>query len=130
MFKTSLIKFHQSQVNQKDQLAEILINNASHMSTLQMYQTTQQFESTIDDLLCEASLLDRKLRNRPHPRRKRPQLSINLKLSGPPVPQGIPEIHITSPTDENNPKNRHSSKGKDIAKHPWRPVKLKKNKTS
>ena len=80
----------------------------------------QLIESRIDDLLCEMSLLDRKLRKRPTPStaNKKPKAK-KQKVSDP--------VAAVTSLEVDNPKNGVSSKGKDVPKHPWRPLKLKKN---
>ena len=120
----TLIKFHQGKVQQHEHLAETIINDATHM-IIPEYITTvpnnaQLIESRIDDLLCEMSLLDRKLRKRPTPStaNKKPKAK-KQKVSDP--------VAAVTSLEVDNPKNGVSSKGKDVPKHPWRPLKLKKN---
>ena len=119
----TLIKFHQGQVQHHEHLAETIINEATHM-IIPEYITTvpdvaQLIESKIDDLLCEMSLLDRKLRKRPTPSKANRLPTKKMKVSD-------PVATVTTLANE-HPKNGISSKGKDVSKHPWRPLKLKKN---
>ena len=67
----TLIKFHQGQVQQHEHLAETIINDTTHMIILEYItivpDVAQLIESKINDLLCEMSLLDQKLRKCPSP---------------------------------------------------------------
>ena len=66
MFETTsdhINKFHQNKVENQDRLAETLIGNASCF-IIPKY-ITQKIELAID-LLCETSLMDRRLSKCPH----------------------------------------------------------------
>ena len=91
---------------------------------------TQQFESTIDELQCDFPSRQETEKESPSPAYKEQTTTKKLKPSGSPVPWDIQATYVTSPADESNPKNGHSSKGKDIAKHPWRLLKLKNQKVT
>ena len=70
----TLVKFHQGQAAHQEQLAETLIHNASHIIIPEYITTvpdiTSKIESSIEELMCETSLIDKKFRKRPHPTTK------------------------------------------------------------
>ena len=148
-----LVQFHQEQIVQFEQRAESIITDASH-HLLPEYITNvpnipNMIESTIEELLCEISLLNRNLKKRPSPpSNKTPQqkrsknnppgikrssistTSSNIASSSSSTnPTAPPSVPAPITNTKNNPKNGVSSKGKDINRqHPWRPLKLKKRK--
>ena len=69
-----LVKFHQGQTAHQEQLAETLIHNASHIIIPEYITTvpdiTSKIESSIEELMCETSLIDKKFCKRPHPTTK------------------------------------------------------------
>ena len=129
----TLVKFHQGQAAHQEQLAETLIHNASH-TIIPEYITnvpdiTSKIESSIEELMCETSLIDKKFRKRPHPTTK--TKTTKKQKTIPPSSSSETPSTSTTPADHptpTNPKNGVSSKGKDTTKHPWRPLKLKKTK--
>ena len=129
----TLVKFHQGQAAHQEQLAETLIHNASHTIIPEYITTvpdiTSKIESSIEELMCETSLIDKKFRKRPHPTTK--TKTTKKQKTIPPSSSSETPSTSTTPADHptpTNPKNRVSSKGKDTTKHPWRPLKLKKTK--
>ena len=70
----TLVKFHQGQAAHQEQLAETLIHNASYIIIPEYITTvpdiTSKIESSIEELMCETSLIDKKFCKRPHPTTK------------------------------------------------------------
>ena len=84
----TLVKFHQGQAAHQKQLAETLIHNVSHTIIPEYITTvpdiTSKIESSIDELMCETSLIDKKIlkiflqKGHTQQRKQRPQKNKKL----------------------------------------------------
>ena len=122
----ALVNYHHSQIVHHEQHAASVISNASHIiipeHITNVPEIPEMIETTIQDLICESSLLSRNLRKG----------SSNNKPPNPKRTKTPPTTTPKSPSHPPNPppsKNGKSPKnGKSSKNYPWRPLKLKKQK--
>ena len=127
----TLINYHQGQIVELEQLAEETITNGNQIVLpefiTEVPDTPARIENAIQDLLCEITLTNKRLRKRPPSKtttsaskkaKKTPTITANIQHDEPST------SNATSPPNENTSNN--SKKEPKNKNHPWRPLKLKK----